>query len=142
MNALQVWAALDIVFALRALAFSIEVIRHHSRLGRFYQWTSLAFYGLYVYFSEAWRYGLQGEDPWQAYLLEAAFVIQALADVRYYFAKGHLRPPWFQKGLWVLNGFQGLFLLLRPHLLALVGVYWLLERWLYRRGHYHKHAEG
>ncbi|GEM_PF-5801803 len=139
-----VWAVLDLVFALRVLVFSIEVVRehaNHARRGDSYQWAALALYGCYVFFSESWRYGFGAINAWQAFLLESAFILQALADVRYYFGRGPGRPRGFQRGLWCLNALQGACLLLRPALLAVLGAYWLLERWLYRRGHYHKHAE-
>jgi ABC-type branched-subunit amino acid transport system permease subunit len=142
MGLTSVWAGIDLVFALRALVFSIEVLRGHSRRADFFQWTALVIYGYYMYYAEAWRYGFQGGDPWQTYLLESAFVIQALADVRYYFAKGHPRSERFQRLLWILNAFQLLYMALRPTLLVLVVLFLLLELWLNRKRPHHKHAEG
>jgi hypothetical protein len=132
------------VFALRVLAFAIEVVRehaNHARRGDSYQWAPSPSMAVMCSSPNPGAYGFAAINAWQAFLLESAFILQALADVRYYFGRGPGRPRGFQRGLWCLNALQGACLLLRPALLAVLGAYWLLERWLYRRGHYHKHAE-
>ena len=131
----SVWSAIDLVIALRALAFSMEVIQGRARRSDLFQWTALAVYGCYVYTSQSWRYGFQGENPWQVFFLEAAFVIQVLADIRYYFMNGPPRNLSFQCLLWVLNLVQLLCLVLRPILLAVVAGYFIVEVLLYRRNH-------
>jgi len=131
----SVWSAIDLVIALRALAFSMEVIQGRARRSDLFQWTALAVYGCYVYTSQSWRYGFQGENLWQVFFLEAAFVIQVMADIRYYFLSGPKRNLSFQCLLWALNLVQMLCLVLRPILLAVVAGYFIVEVLLYRRNH-------
>jgi hypothetical protein len=138
----SVWSAIDLVIALRALAFSMEVIQGRARRSDLFQWTALAVYGCYVYTSQSWRYGFQGENPWQVFFLEAAFVIQVMADIRYYFLSGSKRNLSFQCLLWALNLVQMLCLVLRPWLLALAVCFFLVEVLWYRRRNHHQQLEG
>ena len=134
---LLVWVGLDLVFSLRAMVFGLEVIGGRARRSDILQWPALALYGCYVYYAEAWRYGFQGVDPWKLHFLEAAFFIQVLADIRYYFLHGQPRPKWFQHGLWALNILQVVFLAMRPFLLFLAAAYFLLETILKLNRHRH-----
>jgi hypothetical protein len=138
----SVWSAIDLVIALRALAFSMEVIQGRARRSDLFQWTALAVYGCYVYSSQSWRYGFQGGDTWQVFFLEAAFVIQVMADIRYYFLNGPKRNLSFQCLLWVLNVVQVLCLMLRPILLAVATGFLLVEVLWYRRRSHPQQPEG